>query len=688
MPFNVTGQGTYSLDRIQRIVVDTRYAKSFNDKGQSLIPPSLWEFATTFQQDLADSLGIKVQLEEGRILESNSIFITLDPNGTYLDAAERATLEGYSIAVRTHGIQITGASALGSWWGTRTLLQMAIINNKRLAYGAGSDAPGWATRGAMLDCGRHYYPPEFLIEMCSYLSFFKQNEFHVHLSDNLFINYDTYTTAEEWALYKSFRLLSDDPAVAGLNQNENESYTKDQFDSVQRQCASRGVTIIPEIEAPAHALSITTWKPQLALDGDPTLINISHPDALPTMRTIWKTFLPWFHSKTVHIGADEYSADLVADYDRLVNNLQSFIEQESGKQVRIWGTFTPSSGFNVSKDVVIQHWASYDDNPYFDYIKNGWSVINSDYAFYVVTKWSGYFPQRMNKTLIFNGNPMGGAYAPHIFDITNATNNPSRKDPSVVGHVAAQWSDFGPIPSTYLEAYYGWRNELPAMADKQWGGQLIESEYNDVLECLIAKVPGQNLDRRAKSKTNLIFSYQFSESRSHANQIKDSSGNGYTAISHGCSIHSNALHLDGYCYLETPLFSKGRNYSLSFWINPSSSSGVIFSGPDSALLNGEGSNPNVTLVTGNNSYTLNYSLPVNTWTQVALSGLGDFTYLTVLEQNSAFAKQMEFLTIFHPNAVSSARGVMDVWDKIAIEAPLKEIGRGIRGMIKNITLLA
>jgi hexosaminidase len=97
--------------------------------------------------------------------------------------------------------------------------------------------------------------------------------------------------------------------------------------------------------------------------------------------------------------------------------------------------------------VVIQHWASYDDNPYFDYIKNGWDVINSDMSFYIVAKWSGYFPQQMNKTLIFNANPSGGAFAPYIFDVTNATNNPPKDHPRVVGHIAPQWNDFGPVAS-------------------------------------------------------------------------------------------------------------------------------------------------------------------------------------------------------------------------------------------------
>jgi hexosaminidase len=114
--------------------------------------------------------------------------------------------------------------------------------------------------------------------MCSYLSFFKQNAFHVHLSDNLNVNVNLSSERKE-ELYSAFRLNTGDPRLDGLNKRLNESYTRYEFEEIQQQCASRGVTIIPEIEAPGHALVITQWKPQLALDptGDTSLLNISNP---------------------------------------------------------------------------------------------------------------------------------------------------------------------------------------------------------------------------------------------------------------------------------------------------------------------------------------------------------------------------------------------------------------------------
>lgn len=446
MPFDETAKSaSFSLKQLSSIVVDVEYQHSTDTKGETLIPPTLLDFASTFGDDLSPVLGFQIPITTAKTSTTKSIYLTLGEPGDYLDVAGRPTSEGYTIKVTIDGITITGASPLGVWWGTRSILQQAVLQNLDFSTGSGVDAPGWSTRGIMLDCGRHYYPPEFLIEMCSYLSFFKQNTFHLHLDDNPNVNPNV-SYERKLSAYAAFRLNSDNSGVSGLNKRLNESYTQADFELIQQRCASRGVTIIPEIESPGHALAITQWKPELALSTDFTLLNISHPDTIPTLKTIWATFLPWFTSKTVHIGADEYSSLKIADYNRYVNTMQQFVWDIASKNTRIWGTFPPSTTpheINVYKNISIQHWASFEDNPYFDYVKNGYSVLNSDDAFYVVAKWSGSYPQKLNVTRVFQGAPDGGPFSPNIFDISNATNNPAKDNPFVLGHVMALWNDFG-----------------------------------------------------------------------------------------------------------------------------------------------------------------------------------------------------------------------------------------------------
>ncbi|KAJ5772242.1 hypothetical protein N7520_002771 [Penicillium odoratum] len=675
VPFTETG-GSYDLSQITGIVVDSRYFDEVDNQGQTLIPPTLGEFAETFQGDLKSVFGLDLKLTKGAKRTENTIFLTLGNNTGFKDAAGRFTSEGYELKVDNDGVVVTGASPLGAWWATRSIIQ-AATGDSTLPRGSGVDAPGWGTRGVMLDAGRHFYPADFLIEMCSYLSFFKQNTFHLHISDNLYNNVDLYSRERSLDLYAAFRLWSDDDSVAGLNRRANESYTREQFDNIQTKCANRGVTIIPEIEAPGHALVIVQWKPELGLD-DLSMLNISHPDTLPTMKTIWSTFLPWFHSKVVHIGADEYESSLVADYTSFVNEMNTFIQQETSesKSMRIWGTFTPKEGANVSKSVSYQHWEVYEDSPYFDYIENGYNVLNSDDYCYLVGGWSGSYPQKLSTDKIFNG-PYDAPYSPVVFDSSNKTDNPSRNNSRVLGEVAALWNDFGPNATTVLQAYYSWRDALPALADKQWGGNITEEEYLSVFDSLHAAVPDQNLDRAIPSTSDTILHYTFDDYK--PTSLADQSGNGYHGTVHGCKVADNTLYLADGCYVETPLGSKGRDYTLSFRVKPTSHTpGTLFAGPDSTFVNGNGTITNATLISGGNPYSLNYTLPINVWTEVSLIGNGNATLLTVSGKGTSTT--MEFLTNI------GVDGNSFVWAPIGVEAPLTRIGEGFTGMIQNIML--
>ncbi|KAF7197826.1 Beta-hexosaminidase [Pseudocercospora fuligena] len=682
VPF--TGKGSHlDLKDVKTIVVDTTHGSAKDKNGQTLIPPTLDEFAKTFADDWSSIVGNKVSLKHDTTGSHGAIFLTLGNHTEFKDAAGRWTSEAYSLDISSDGIKIVGASPLGVWWGTRSVLQQAALHDGVIETGSGIDSPGWGTRGVMFDGGRHYYPPDFIIEMCNWMSFYKQNIFHLHLSDNLYNNVKIYSRERQLDLYARFRLWSEDEAVKGLNKHKNESYTRSDFDHMQASCAARGVTIIPEIEAPGHALVFSQFNESLGLKDDLSLLNLTNPYSTEFMKTIWRTFLPWFQSKVVHIGADEYVDDslgktaLAEVYNDFVNEMNKYIPKISGKEVRIWGTFPPQKNYtnNIDTDVSIQQWEFFEDNPYYDYIKNGYHVVNSDDHNYIVQKYSTSYPQQLNHTLIFHGNPEGGAFAPYIFDPNNATNNPSKDNPYVLGHLAAQWNDYGANTSTYLEAYHPWRAHLPALADKQWGGEITEDQYDNIYGILQSAAPAQNLDRRVKSKTRMIFSYDFSHSK--GNTVKDLSKNGYDAKT-DCKSSDGALHITDGCKLTTPLKSKGGEYTLSFKVKQTSKTpGPIFTGPDSELRSGNGTSDKVMIVSAGNAFALNYSLPVGDWVDAALIARGNQTFFRVHGK-----KEHEFLAIVGVN------GERFAWAPLSVVAPIQTIGGGEwEGDLKDVKLV-
>jgi hexosaminidase len=120
-----------------------------------LIPPTLLEFSRTFSEDLQSTFNLKAPVITGNSAQPNSIFITLGDSSAFVDAAGRPTSEGYAIEVTKNGIFITGASPLGAWWGTRSILQQGTLNKDlELSLGNAVDAPGWGIRGAFV---RIYY---------------------------------------------------------------------------------------------------------------------------------------------------------------------------------------------------------------------------------------------------------------------------------------------------------------------------------------------------------------------------------------------------------------------------------------------------------------------------------------------------------------------------------------------------
>lgn len=151
-PFTQTN-GTYPLDKLTSIVVDIDHASAVDRAGQTLIPPTLHQFALTFQEDLESSLGRSLPLYLSSDPMTDSIFLTLTNNSDFQDAAGRPTTEAYILEVQGKGVIIAGASPLGVWWGTRSLIQAAVVTGDELPQGSGLDASGWANRGVMVRYG-------------------------------------------------------------------------------------------------------------------------------------------------------------------------------------------------------------------------------------------------------------------------------------------------------------------------------------------------------------------------------------------------------------------------------------------------------------------------------------------------------------------------------------------------------
>jgi hexosaminidase len=470
--------GFSPLEEQQIIYIDRRFSEVRDTEGLTLIPPSAREFAQTFLQDINTLFGGNWTLQEVDSLPKSGIVLgPIRSNTTQLTYENGVTTEeGYELEVTKDSVYIGGSGARGMFWGTRTLLQELIISNgSSLQPGHLTDAPAYATRGFMLDAGRKWYTASFLKELCTYASFYKVSEFHYHSSDNYPLNRGRNETWNE--VFSHFSLYPEkNRELQGIVQRQNETLSRAEFENFQTHCAQRGITVIPEIEAPGHALAITKWKPELAL-AKKDLLNLTHPDAIPTVKAIWDEFLPWFQTKEVHIGADEYDSELANDYINFVNDMAQFINSTSGKRVRIWGTHEPSENLTISKDIIFQHWQYGQSDPV-QLQKDGYQLINSeDWWAYMSLKndhspiLPAPYPQFYNVTRTMNfANIPDWQWDPSMYNPVNTSQQLESGASGNKGAILAAWSDNGPDATTQLEAYYAMREGIPVMAARAWSG--------------------------------------------------------------------------------------------------------------------------------------------------------------------------------------------------------------------------
>jgi hexosaminidase len=665
------------------IYIEEDIASTTDTDGLTLIPPSGYDFAELFQEDLSQLTGHEWTLERVEKLPqaSNTSGIFLgqfsgDASSVTYEDGQRTT-EGYQMHVNSTGAFIGGTGARGLWWGTRTLLQQLLLSNgSSIPAGNSIDMPAYATRGFMLDAGRKWYKPSLLKELCSYASFFKMNEFHYHLSDNYPLNRGKNETWTE--VYSHFSLLPEDESLLGIiHGRENETLTREDFADLQKHCAARGVTVIPEIEAPGHCLYLTKWMPELALPKQ-DLLNLSHPDTIPTVKRIWDEFLPWFETKEVHVGADEYDPELADVYIGFVNEMSQHINSTADKRIRIWGTHEPSENLTISKDVVIQHWQYGQSDPV-QLAADGYDVINSeDWWAYTSIKndhmpiLPAKYPQFFNESRVLNfANEEGWQWSPRDYNPFNKTMQLSAEEERNRGAIMAAWNDNGPDASTQLEAYYSMRRGIALVGARAWSGtrgpELEEEGVSSTIDFFSPLAPGQNLDRTLPAKEE--------ESGPLVSWTRSGDDGETVELGHG---------------------SKGMNYTLSL----SASGPFTLSGMDNTLsldedgklvFDSDGWLYPLRSVAENDAMELDPGHPGRIWVNVSSSSheevtistedkAADIVIATDVLHGSVVWVNGEFVGRFEVY-VYGGRNTQFSWSQMAMVAPLEKIsGSGLESL--------
>lgn len=451
----------------------------------------LLRVAQAFAADYEEMFGVRMPVMVGKAKAGDFVF--------QLKADKKMPKEGYDISI-TDRVSVTAPETSGAFWATRTLLQMTEQSDSRsLVKGNMRDFPSYAVRGFMLDVARKFFTIDFLRDYVKFMAYYKMNTFQIHLNDNGFKQYFEH----DWnKTYAAFRLECD--TYPGLTA-EDGFYTKKDFIDLQKLAENNYVDIIPEIDAPAHALAFSHYKPEI---GSQTYgmdhLDLGNPETYKFMDGLFKEYLegenPVFRGKRVNIGTDEYSnkdKQVVEQFRAFTDHYIRYVEQ-FGKQACVWGALTHAKGDTPVKvdNVVMNIW----HNPYAqprDMKELGYKMISIPDGLTYIVPQAGYYYDYLNCQYLYE-NWTPAVIADQTFD---------ENDPYVLGGMFAVWNDHVGNGISMQDVHHRVFPAMQTLAVKMWTGKDAKLPYADFNQKRLAlsEAPGVNILGRIGEGKEMVY---------------------------------------------------------------------------------------------------------------------------------------------------------------------------------------
>jgi hexosaminidase len=545
---------------------------------------------------------------------SGDVYFTLHPKNS---AGHK---ESYSIAI-SDVITIDAKEATGAFWATRTLLQILEQDkeHKSIPKGSCSDYPQYEVRGFVLDCGRKFFTMEFLRNYVKFMSYYKMNDFHIHLNDNAFKGFYN----DNWdSTYSAFRL--ENKTYPNLTAKDG-SYSKKEFIELQKMAQRYGVNIIPEIDVPAHSLAFSKAVPgigskEYGLDH----LDLYNPLTYTVIDNVFKEYLegpnPVFIGKEVHIGTDEYSKKESEKFRAFTDHYIRFVESY-GKKVRMWGALTHAQGITPvkSENVTMNWWYNGYAQPK-EMVKQGYDGISTPDGWLYIVPAAGYYYDYLNTKKLYR------EWTPSMVGKDTFAAN----DPMVRGGSFAVWNDHAGNGITEKDVHHRVFPAMQVLSQKMWGGADTVLSYDAFLANgkQLGEGPGLNMMGKINSKDSLVLNYSFDKLNTKA-EAKN------IVVFSNASINASkqALQLKGgNSYLQTSLSGIGYGYTISFSIFPSANNAddaVLFSSKDAVVKLKQQTTGKLGFSREDYHYAFNYTVPEMQWSHIVITGDNKGTSLYV-----------------------------------------------------------
>jgi len=648
-------KGDFILTRSSKIVINAR------DKQAQ-------KAATILQKELKEQTGFGLIITTNKP-KKGDVYLTLNEKDTSIGE------EGYYFNVQNF-VTISALNYQGLFWGTRTLLQL-LEQGKTIPKGTARDYPEFKVRGFVLDDGRKFFSLQFLRDYVKFMSYYKMNDFQIHLSDNGFKNY----FGGKWdSTYSAFRLENSTyPALTA----KDGSYTKKEFIALQQLADQYAVRITPEIDVPAHALAFTKAVPEIGskvygMDH----LDLHNPLTYTVIENVFKEYLsgnhPVFTGKEIHIGTDEYNKKDAEAFRAFTDHFIKYV-QGFGKDVRVWGALTHAAGTTpvTVKDVTMNAWY----NGYADPVKMkklGYKQISTPDGWLYIVPAAGYYYDYLDIKNIYN------KWTPSM--IGNITFRVG--DPMIIGGSFAVWNDIVGNGISEKDVHDRVFPAMQVLSQKMWAGSGTAMKFDDFngLSKKISEGPSLNIRGKiGKTDQPLVASFSFDKKSNKVRLHQATLAKG---------IKGKALLFTGKnSFAKLPYVEVGYDYTISFWINPAvnnTADAIIFRSPNSTVKLKQGNTGKLGFSREGYNFDFDYTVPQNTWTHLIIAGTNKGTSLyvdgklkkklyadSIQFNDAAKTKKLRSETLFFPlQIVGGFNGKIDelqIWNKVLSDEEIGEL---------------
>ncbi|KJF43390.1 hypothetical protein LH29_14245 [Draconibacterium sediminis] len=232
--------------------------------------------------------------------------------------------EGYTLSIQNDRVFLNANTTAGLFYGMHSIWQLLTVNDgTTLPCMDITDYPRFGWRGLHLDVSRHFMPVEFIYKYIDYIALNKMNVFHWHLVDDQGwrIEIKKYPKLTDVGAWRADREDLDwNSRKEPVKENEPKYggfYSQEDVKAIVEYARKKHVTVIPEIEMPAHVMSALAAYPEFSCTGEYKPVPpggvwpITHifcagkEETFNFLEDVLTEVMELFLSTYIHIGGDE-----------------------------------------------------------------------------------------------------------------------------------------------------------------------------------------------------------------------------------------------------------------------------------------------------------------------------------------------------------------------------------------------